>query len=464
MKKNFLKNITKNLQGNVLVLIVVFTGIFLVIITGLMGVVFYQKKLNDQYVAQIQALHIAEAGINYYRWHLAHAPDDFSDNTGQPGPYIHDYIDPTSGSIGKFSLSIDSPDIGSTIVTIRSTGWINDYPNLKRTIEVKYGKQSLARYSYLTNSDIWLGQNEAVSGEMHANGGVRMDGTNDSLVTSAKETYICTTSHGCSNEEKPGVWGAGPDNDLWSFPVPEIDFNTLTLDLANMKSAAQNDGHYYTPRNYGYLVSFRNNGTYDIYRVTRLYPAIQQINDNFTAYEYKAEQIDRTVFIGNYNLPNNGLIFIEDDVWVQGTLNGKVTLVSASFPDTPQTNTSIFINDNLRYLARDGNHSLGIIAQKNVQVPRHAPTNLYIDAVLLAQKGRVYRGLYGSRLIKNYIEVYGGIITNKIWTWSWVSGTNIIDGYTNTNSIFDSKLIFSPPPYFPTSGDYSFITWEELPN
>jgi len=461
---NLNTNIISNKKGGVLILIVVFTGIFLVVITGLMGVVFYQKKLNDQYIAKIQALHIAEAGINYYRWHLAHAPNDFTNNTGQPGPYLFDYSDPTSNSVGKYSLEIDPPPVGSTVVTIRSTGWTNNYPLLKRTIEVKYGKPSLARYSFLTNSDIWLGSNESVSGEMHSNGGIRMDGENDSLVTSAKETYICTTSHGCSDEEKPGIWGNGPNNDLWDFPIPEIDFNTLTLDLANMKTAAQNNGHYYQPRNYGYLVSFRDNSTYDIYRVTQLYPAILQINDNFTDYEYKSERIDSTSFVGNYPLPSNGLIFIEDNVWVQGTINGKVTLVSARFPDSPLTNTSIFINNNLRYLARDGNHSLGLIAQKNVQVPRHAPTNLSIDAILLAQKGRVYRGLYYSRSIKNYIEVYGGIITNKIWTWTWVSGINVIDGYTNTKSIFDSKLIFSPPPYFPTSGDYSFITWEELPN
>ena len=170
-------------------------------------------------------------------------------------------------------------------------------------------------------------------------------------------------------------------------------------------------------------------------------------------------------FLANHTIPPNGIIFVEDDVWVEGTVNGKVTLVSATFPDTLSTNTSIFINNNVRYVARDGNHALGLIAQKNIQVPRHAPTNLYIDAVMLAQKGRVYRAIYDNRSIKNYIEVYGGIITNKIWTWSWVnSSNNIIDGYTNTQSIYDTKLTFSPPPYFPTSGNYTFITWEELPN
>jgi hypothetical protein len=457
-----------NQVGSVLILVVVFTGIFLVIITGLLGVVYYQQKLNNQYIAKVQALHIAEAGINYYRWHLAHDPNDFTDNTGGAGPYIHAYNDPTTDLVGTFSLEIDQPPIGSTIVTIRSTGWINKYPQLKKTIEVKYGKPSLAHFSYLTNTDIWLGESESVSGQMHANGGIRMDGTNDSLVTSAKTTYICTPDHGCSNEEKPGVWGAGPNSDLWSFPEPEIDFVTITMDLSNLKTQAQADGNYYAASNYGYLVRFQNNGTYDLYTITSLYDSLRQIDDDdFSGYEYKAEEIKNMTFLANHPLPNNGIIFIEDDVWVEGTVNGKVTLVSATFPDTLSTNTSIFINNNVRYVARDGNNALGLIAQKNIQVPRHAPTNLYIDGVMLAQKGRVYRAYYyysSDRLIKNYIEVYGGIITNKIWTWTWVSGSTTVDGYNQTKSIYDTKLTFSPPPYFPTSGDYTFITWEEQPN
>lgn len=454
-----------NQKGSMMILVVVFTGVFLVIITGLLGVVYYQQKLNNQHVAKVQALHIAEAGINYYRWHLAHDPDDFTDATSTPGPYIHQYNDPTTGLVGTFSLEIEPPQIGSTIVTIRSTGWINKFPLLKKTIEVKYGKPSLAHFSYLTNTDIWLGSTESVSGEMHANGGIRMDGTNDSLVTSAKTTYICTPDHGCSYEEKPGVWGNGPNSDLWSFPEPEIDFATITMDLSNLKTQAQADGDYYAAANYGYLVRFQNNGTYDLYTITRLYNALYQIDDDdFDGYEYKAEEIRNMTFLANHTIPNNGIIFIEDDVWVEGTVNGKVTLVSAAFPDAPSTNTSIFINNNVRYVARDGNHALGLIAQKNIQVPRHAPTSLYIDAVMLAQKGRVYRAVYWNRLIKNYIEVYGGIITNKIWTWTWVSGSTTIDGYNQTKSIYDTKLTFSPPPYFPTSGNYTFITWEELPN
>ena len=74
---------------------------------------------------QSLALKIAEAGIDYYRWHLAHDPEDFQDGTGQPGPYTHDYFDKDGNLIGEFILDITPPAQGSSLVTITSTGKIS---------------------------------------------------------------------------------------------------------------------------------------------------------------------------------------------------------------------------------------------------------------------------------------------------------------------------------------------------
>ncbi|MGB0757124.1 MAG: hypothetical protein ACPGO5_01585 [Patescibacteria group bacterium] len=461
------KHIHTNQDGTLLIIVVVMTGIFVFMLSGYLSLMTYQQRLTNAKIAGIQSLHIAEAGVNYYRWHLAHDPDDYTDGTGGPGPYVHDYYDPTTGLIGQYSLEIDPPEPGSTIVTIRSTGWVNDYPDIERTVEVTYGKPSLAKYSFLTNSDVWLGDSESVSGEMHSNGGVRMDGTNDSLVTSALATYTCTPSHGCSYETKDGVWGTGPNSDLWSFPVTEVDFATITLDLADIKTEAETNGDYYPDSSYGYHITFLADGTYNIYTVTSLQSSLYQIDDDdFSGCESKSEGIASETFIGNYPIPTNSTIFVEDDLWIDGVLNGKITVAAARFPANPSTYANIYINNNLTYVARDNTNALGLVAQKNIQVPRHAPSDLTIDAILLAQNGRVYRAYYcwwPHRLVTNSIEVYGGIITNKIWTWTWVSGSTTVDGYDSTNSIFHNNLLFAPPPYFPTSGEYQFITWEEIP-
>jgi len=136
--------------------------------------------------------------------------------------------------------------------------------------------------------------------------------------------------------------------------------------------------------------------------------------------------------------------------------------VAATLPAQATKYRSIIINSNLVYSARDGNHILGLIAQKDVKVPRHAPNNLTIDGFMLAQNGRVFRNYYNSPVVKSSIEVYGGILTNQTWTWTWVNGSGTtIDGYASTTSIYDPLATFSPPPSFPTSGEYTFISWGE---
>lgn len=445
-------------KGNTILLVIVFTTIFLIIAGGLMSLTLQERKLNLAQAGDAQALQIAETGLNYYRWHLAHEPDEYVADTGE-----HDYINYSGEVIGAYDIEVTPPEVGSTAVTIRSTGWLDDFPQRTRVVEAKYGISSLAHYAFLTNSNIWLGDTESISGEMHSNGGVRMDGTTNARMTSAKETYTCTSEHGCSGQTKPGIWGTGTPTDFWDFPVPAIDFDIITVDLSGIKADAKSNGYYIKKSNkQGYQVIFNANGTFDIYKVTA-------VKDNQRQYDaessfYQKQKIKTKTYVGNYAIPTNGLMFIEDNVWVEGTVNGKVTLASARFPDQTSTNTTIYINDNIHYLARDGNHQLGLIAQKHVLVPRHAPSDLTIDAIMLAQKGHVMRHYYYNSVVKNSIEVYGGIITNKVWTWSWVycDTCPVIDGYNETLAIYDSSLTYTPPPSFPTTGEYTFISWEEI--
>ena len=148
MKNQNEKN--KKELGSILLLVLVFAAVFTTIGTGLVGMVSTQHKLSSQKVASRQALHIAEAGINYYRWHLAHSPNDFQDGTGGSGPYVHDYKDPEGTVIGKFSLEIIAPSGCESAVKIQSTGWTLSHPQTKRIVQVRYGKQALAKYAFLT--------------------------------------------------------------------------------------------------------------------------------------------------------------------------------------------------------------------------------------------------------------------------------------------------------------------------
>ncbi len=604
----------ENQKGSILVMALVFTSIFLLIMGGLVTLITTQHKQSIREVSWHRALSIAESGVNYYRWHLAHDGEDFQDGTGasgpilsatgimpgsyepaylnigdeyyidrnytllsipgdytgalwiktanddksngddefmsfqinreanvyvayddratsQPdwlqnnftetgnsiqvndigvntlnlyekkyfsgevvlggnmatgavgaesmyivliiptdtnGPFIHDYYDPLGDVIGQYALEITPPDPGSTIVRIKSTGWTNERPNVKRTVMVRYGIPSLARFAYLTNSNIWFGETEEIHGEVHSNGGIRMDGEGNARMTSARETYICGPEHGCSNEEKPGVWGIGEDPMYWEFPVDSIDFDSITIDLSNIRDAAIAEGVYLDPSgNLGYLLSFLPNGTFDVYRITGLWPAVWGYNGTQWVQESNSWS-DRT-FVQNYAIPENGLVFVEDNLWIDGVVNGRVLVASARFPDVPATNTSIRIQNDITYDVDNHDSSvLGLIAQKDILIPLRSDDRLEIDAAMLAQKGHVFRYYYPDWYapwhLRDKIEVFGSIITNTVWTFSWVSCDTcpVISGYEINETTYDPFLLYSPPPSFPTSGEYTFISWEEL--
>ena len=131
-----------NHKGSITPALLIITSAFVVIIYGMLSVLSLQLDSSHRQTASEEALNIAEAGINYYRWHLAHDPNDFTDGTGNPGPYNNNYYDPKGKLTGNFSLDITSPQGGSSIVVIRSTGRTLQYPSVERTITVQYGKGS----------------------------------------------------------------------------------------------------------------------------------------------------------------------------------------------------------------------------------------------------------------------------------------------------------------------------------
>ncbi len=435
------------------------------VVTSISGFGFMENRAAKQKHGSEMAFQIAEAGIEYYKWHLAHDEDDYQDGTGAPGPYVHDYFDKDGGKIGEYSLSITPPPAGSSIVTVESTGYTTAYPDTKRKLKARIGFPSLTDYAFLTNSDVWIGDNEAIHGKLHANGGIRFDGTTDSIISSAKETYTCKTFHGCNNQIKPGIWGDGEPENFWQFPVPAFDFNGITVDLAEVKAGAQSSGVYLSSSGKkGWHLKFKADGTFDAFKVTSLYPIPspgygKDVNGvkHYESYDIKTE-----IFYQNYSLPANGLIFVEDLTWVDGTVHGKATVGSGKFPVSPATYTSIAIPNNIIYTAKDGTDVLGLMAQNHILIPRKSPDTLEIDAAMIAQNGSAQRFYYPGNILNN-LTIYGSVVSNGVWTWSWVTqGGSITSGYKNTNTTYDANLTFGPPPSFPVGNGYQLISWEEV--
>jgi type II secretory pathway pseudopilin PulG len=461
MPNQFKKN-----KGDTLLLLLVVISIFSVVMPPIISWAVNTNILIRQAVQKEQALQIAEAGINYYQWHLAHYPNDYKDGTNTNGPYVHNYTDlDTEDVLGQYSLVITPPVNGGTIVTIASTGYTSSNPNLKKTITAKYGIPSLAVYSFLSNDIIWIGPQETVNGQMQSNNGIRFDGIGNAPIGSAKSTYTCTTSQGspCPQVEN-GVWGNASQivQGFWQFPVPAVDFSALTSNLATLKSSAQSAGIYLPPSNTnGYSLIFNSNGTVSVYKVTSLIntPTGWDVNGNA-----RNEDLDYNNRVLQYTtaIPSNGIIYVEDDTWVEGTVNGRVMLAVAKLPYVASTAPNIYIPNNITYQAKDGSDVLGLLSQQDIIVTYGAPSNLEVDAALISQNGSTQFLYYpDGSAIKNSISIFGSIMTFGQWTWTWVDGgNNDVSGYATTIDTYDNNLLYAPPPGFPLSSQgYKQINW-----
>ncbi len=466
-KMMILKNLCKKQKkGSMLVFLIIIISLAIFMMFPFVSVITSEIKVLRSTVDKEEALQIAEAGINYYQWHLAHFPSDYKDGTENNGPYVHDYKDyDTQTSVGKFSLVITPPPVGSTILKITSTGWTNNNPGIKRTITTRYGVASLTKYAFLSNDIIWIGSSESVGGQLQSNNGVRFDGTGNAPIQSAKSTYMCSVNQGspCPKIQN-GVWGDAlqATKNFWQFPVPAVDFSTLTSDLAIMKTAAQTGGIYLSPSNHkGYSLVFNSDGTVTVYTVQNLTNTPKGYDVNGATHN---ENIDynKRIFEFTSPIPANGMIFVEDDVWVEGVVKGRVTVAAAELPYGSKSPHTIYIPNNIVYNSKNGNDVLGLLSEKNIIVTYGAPDNLEIDAAMIAQHGSCQIFYYPYDNIKNSITIYGSIMTFGQWTWSWVnnSGTTIISGYVNTYSNYDGNLLYNPPPFFPlsTSG-YQLLSW-----
>lgn len=460
-------------SGSVIVFEIVVIFILSIVMGAVLANAAMQFKVLRSSAAREQAFHIAEAGINYYQWRLSHFSTDFQDGTGAAPSaqaefstpcYLHDYIDKdTNQIIGRYCLEITPPLVGSTIVTIKSTAYAIDKPSVKRVVTSRYGIPSLAKYAFLTHGDVWVGDSESISGEMHANGGIHFDGTGNAPIESSKTTYTCQTYHGCSPAgSRAGIWGNAPQStkNFWQFPVPNVDFSTMTSDLATMKTNAQAAGRYLAPSNsQGYSLVFNANGTYSVYRVTSLRSHASGTDVNGVTHAEDLDYNNRTLLTTSA-LPANGIIYVEDRTWVEGTLNGRVMVAAARLPYSVSTAPSIIIPNNIVYTATDGTSSLGLLAQKDILISYYAPNNLTIHAAMVAQNGSAQRFNFSGN-IKSSINIYGSVASYGTWTWSWVNGSgNTTSGYDVTSTTYDSNLLYAPPPSFPlTNEGYRQISW-----
>lgn len=471
---------------------IVFGAIFLTVLGALSGFVLTENHAQTSATVATRATAIAEAGLEYYRWYLAHNPTDLTNGTGQAGPYVIPYDDPEGGQTGTFTLSIDgNTSCGDiTSIDIESTGTPIESPQVSRTLTARYARPTVAQFSYVLNSSVWAGADRVIYGPYHSNGGIRMDGSANSPVTSSLEDWICTGEFGCSwswwtgYPTVDGVWGDGTDQTLWEFPVPQVDFAGIAADFSSLKTKANSSGRY-LPRHSsgntnnanhwnGYHLIFNSNGTVTVRKVnstTLLYSTA--INASENGLQDRA-LIASEAFYTTLTLPADcALIYVEDHVWVEGVVDGKVTLVAANTASGVAPN--VMLPGNLTYEETDGSDGLTVIAENNILITPNSPQTMTLNGIFVAQNGAFGRNYYwrsssDSRCNTTYeprtsLTILGTTVSNLRTGTKWMGvncGTDSEAGYNQRTDAFDRKLSTDPPPFTPRiSSDYEFVEWRE---
>ena len=448
-----MKNKFKKINGTALVYVLTVIAAASVLFAGTIQFVVSHVKYNVTLEPNTQALHVAEAGVYFYRWYLAHnvegktasqiatfwendplgVDDDGDGDCDDPDTadgdgdgteaYVVDYKDENNNVIGQYRICITPPQQYSTVLYIESEGSSESSGvTQKRTIRARLRRPSWSEFAILANNMTRLSEGTEVYGPMHVNGGFHFDGTAHNLVTSTVLSYY--DHDGDVQGTRPGVWAAadpGNDNSVDTDDSEHFlagkqmgtvaqDFNSVTADFDEMRQAAQNITVYdevnhtnvdlfYGRQGQGRFIEFGKPSA-DKVRITRV--------RNFSSTTFAITRLrnsDRDIFDLD-NMPDDIVIYVRDNVWVTGTIpNDKRITIAAH--DSGWRNPKIFLGeDDIFYEDYDHDTVLGLAAENDVAIilgdgfnneeegdinASHGSDHetLHIDAVLLSQTGRV---------------------------------------------------------------------------
>jgi hypothetical protein len=482
---NMKKNINNKKNGSALAYGIIMTTVCIIILFSAFQFVVSQIKYGFYLANREEAFQIAETGIQYYHWYLAHETDgkslsDINDFWTKTNPYPKgfpdnplevEYKDKNGTTIGKYKVEVTPPASNSSIVEVVSTGWTNKNTNIIRKIKVRFRRSAWSDYAILIGEKTAFDSAWDVNGKVMGNQGIQFDGVAHNVVSAGVSSY----------DGKPGVWtkwpselntDATPDSQVFlagkKFPVPQKDFTGI--DLAEKKTYALSNGatngcttkacyFNYTAPDEGRHIILEDDGKFKISTVQKL----KSVNE-----EIKTETSFET-----FAIPLDGIIYVQGNVWLEGKIeNSRVTIVAAIIPLVGSTYGNVYINGPIEYETKNENTVLGIISQGFIELPFNGPDNFNIDAVLLTQNEEIKKVNYNGQCcsesckdLKNRIDIYGAIISAKNPLFSFDkecrSGGKQKIGYDTKQVEYDNNLLYFPPPFFPSDSYYLIDLWEE---
>jgi hypothetical protein len=337
---------------------------------------------------------------------------------------------------GTFTSTVTTtPTSNQTRLTTTAT-----FQGETATISVLLQPSSFSRFGYYSNveGNIWWITGDTVWGPMH---------TQDNLRVSGQPAFMQRTT-----SLKSIIYQNGPpprDNPQFLGGYETGVNVSLPSNLTPLLTAANNGGRVFNGPDSVYI-EFQSNG-----------------NVKWKQGAGSAWNVDPlTTFAPNGVIYANGT-----DVRVSGTLNGRVTL-GAGGPTGNKKQGNIFIDNDIYYAhdpaAGSSTDLLGLVAENNILVSdntANSGNDITIQASCFSRSGSFTVENYASRGVEGTIRLLGGIQQDErgpVGTFDTDRHGNpyLKNGYLK-NYLYDNRLMYDAPPFFPTTGNYEIVSWFE---
>jgi len=427
-------------DGSAMLVVMAAMAILFILSTMLITMSVFQVTQAQREEQRMKALHIADAGLNAYLAELRRNP---AYGTTNPN------LGPLATPDGTWTVSV-TPTTGALVV--RSVGTVTNAKGAQtsRTLVSRVAFPTYADYAILCDDYISIGADAVFIGKVRSN---------DYIDNSGK-----VFADASLNVNQPGqLWAVNTITDrTGSIPkrpaqasfihagAPTVDFGQITGDMTTIQTTASGSGTSYaalTGSDLGYRVVL-NGGTYSLSRIT----GGNKFNGGLTYVAITGQQ--------NVAIPAAGVLYFNDDVWVQGTYNAMVTVASSG---------DIMLTQNIAPTDPNSAFTCGLVAQNNVWIPinystSELPSQLSIQAAMVAISGscgayfdnggplRTKAAFIGSRSYK----VATGLVQTD-------SSGHEIRGFSNRVYDYDERLDTYAPPKFPVihDGTLKVTTWTE---
>lgn len=261
--------------------------------------------------------------------------------------------------------------------------------------------------------------------------------------------------------------GFYPGSDKIDFPNPDINkLKTLAYnDTQTVQGALEVTPYYYditepdgVPRNY------RTPGATGLDISGNKIPQSSLLDVNLMGNIIQITALNSGSSPATVTYPANGILFLDCNAAVRGTVNGRLTIYSTK---------SILVPSNIVYTTKDS--MLGIIANNTIYLSQNQNANiLNVDAALMSVTQSVAGGqqLPGTNYWNNAVNYYSlgpvnatlklrGAIISKFGVATYAG----ISGFTTTNLSYDSRLSTNLPPEFPqiiAGNQYEIVYWRDM--